>query len=444
MPPKANPVPTQTSQPSATPARPRTSIRSSQAVLVLVPLLAFVAAFAVPFLQQHWWEISTSVRRLWSPPVDDICRLRESGAIDDLRCEFHAIESVNDQLAGVLRQIAQASYFKYYKVDLYKDCAFWNSNGHCVLRDCAVETEDEGFQPFQKCDYADTDFCVAQDDDSTEGVFVDLQKNPERFTGYTGETANIIWRSIYEENCFDIPLQLRRLQNDAGDSCQQPAHRLHEVNECKEKRVFYRVISGLHASISTHLCQEYFNVTTQEWSPNLECFMSRVGRFPERLENIYFNYAILLRSVFKLQKYLTDSTYCIGNPEEERWLKAKVEELVSVCLTLPETFDEKQMFTGPDAIVLKEEFKDRFRNVSRIMDCVGCEKCRLWGKLQTRGVATALKILFSYDNTELPIGFELDRGEVVSLINTLNQFSKSLSAISSFHRMYHQQHHSLF
>ena len=26
------------------------------------------------------------------------------------------------------------------------------------------------------------------------------------------------------------------------------------------------------------------------------------------------------------------------------------------------------------------------------MDCVGCDKCRLWGKVQTTGVAAALKI----------------------------------------------------
>ena len=32
------------------------------------------------------------------------------------------------------------------------------------------------------------------------------------------------------------------------------------------------------------------------------------------------------------------------------------------------------------------------------MDCVGCEKCRLWGKLQVLGLATSLKILFSVDD----------------------------------------------
>ena len=34
---------------------------------------------------------------------------------------------------------------------------------------------------------------------------------------------------------------------------------------------------------------------------------------------------------------------------------------------------------------------------SLLMDCVGCEKCRLWGKLQILGLGTALKILFAVE-----------------------------------------------
>jgi ERO1-like protein beta len=35
------------------------------------------------------------------------------------------------------------------------------------------------------------------------------------------------------------------------------------------------------------------------------------------------------------------------------------------------------------------------------MDCVGCDKCRLWGKIQTTGLGTALKILFEMDEKAL-------------------------------------------
>jgi ERO1-like protein alpha len=30
------------------------------------------------------------------------------------------------------------------------------------------------------------------------------------------------------------------------------------------------------------------------------------------------------------------------------------------------------------------------------MDCVECEKCRLFGKMQTYGLGTAMKVIFGY------------------------------------------------
>ena len=39
--------------------------------------------------------------------------------------------------------------------------------------------------------------------DSVDEVsYVDLTLNPERFTGYSGHSAERIWRTIYQENCF--------------------------------------------------------------------------------------------------------------------------------------------------------------------------------------------------------------------------------------------------
>lgn len=35
-----------------------------------------------------------------------------------------------------------------------------------------------------------------------EKQYVNLQDNPERFTGYTGSSPANIWMSIYKENCF--------------------------------------------------------------------------------------------------------------------------------------------------------------------------------------------------------------------------------------------------
>jgi len=88
------------------------------------------------------------------------------------------------------------------------------------------------------------------------------------------------------------------------------------------------------------------------------------------------------------------------------------------------------MFTGgTEAKLLKEEFRQHFINISRIMDCVGCDKCKLWGKLQIHGLGTALKILFSgkFDRWEPTLNnlnrklFFLERSEIVALVNAFGR-----------------------
>jgi len=95
------------------------------------------------------------------------------------------------------------------------------------------------------------------------------------------------------------------------------------------------------------------------------------------------------------------------------------------------------MFKDANAIELKEDFKNRFRNVSRLMDCVGCDKCRLWGKVQTQGYGTALKVLFEFDEDK-GVGENppLRRTELVALVNTLDKLSTSLNAVSKFQQMW--------
>lgn len=100
------------------------------------------------------------------------------------------------------------------------------------------------------------------------------------------------------------------------------------------------------------------------------------------------------------------------------------------------------------AQILKTEFKSHFRNVSRIMDCVGCDKCRLWGKLQVTGLGTALKLLFSYDESPAPQGLSTDftagdtsalvlsRSEAVAFVNTLHRLSESLAAVDRFRTLW--------
>ncbi|RDI89671.1 Dipeptidyl-peptidase 5 [Venturia inaequalis] len=335
--------------------------------------------------------------------------------------------------------------------------------GEDVGESCVVEYDDE-------CD--ERDYCVPEDESAaSKGDYVSLVDNPERFTGYAGAGAQQVWEAIYRENCFQKPgpvvedktrsaapfgfsnpLQAGAAQDlknvikkhEQSQGVQQaiargssvtPVDELDFDDECVEKRVFYRLVSGMHASISTHLCWDYLDQSTGLWHPNTTCYKQRLHDHPERISNIYFNYALLVRAVGKLRGHLPEYTFCSADPEQDRLTKGLLKQLSQSVGDGSDVFDESVMFKSPDAAGLKEDFRNRFRNVSRIMDCVGCDKCRLWGKVQTNGYGTALKILFEFDEENPKNDPPLRRTELVALLNTLDRVSHSLMAIAEFRRM---------
>ncbi|KAF9107182.1 hypothetical protein BGX29_007083 [Mortierella sp. GBA35] len=447
-----------------------------------------------------------------------------SGLIGDSSCcDYETVGKLNVGFSTKLQEIVSMPFFRYFKVNLYKECPFWDNAGLCMNRDCSVETMDKqkipeqwrsealgkvslntnqvfGALPIKPAMIKDQEFCAP--DIAADEVYVDLKENPERFTGYSGPSAAMVWKAIYEENCFDVSKEMtagcQYCESERQKLKEQQAHPeehdlLRESNilvppepapldaqkpskeqmdtifsrvpkgknelqqlmqgiakddgpeeSCLEKRVYYRLISGLHSSISIHICDEWFNQTTGEWGPNLDCFVSRVGMHPERLENIYFDYAVLVRAVSKISDYLARYEFCTGDDEIDQNIMSVVMELVDLVKQCPPTFDEKLLFQDGtrQGKKLKSQFRDHFRNVTRIMDCVGCEKCRLWGKIQTTGLGTALKLLFSYDEASLQ-GHRADgilsRSEIIALLNTFNRFSESISAIERFQVMYQQR-----
>ncbi|KAK3393741.1 endoplasmic reticulum Oxidoreductin 1-domain-containing protein [Podospora didyma] len=334
--------------------------------------------------------------------------------------------------------------------------------GENVGESCVVEYDDE-------CD--DRDYCVPEDERAgSKGDYVSLLRNPERFTGYAGDGARNVWDAVYRENCFQkssfphsaslgkVPtpkgpaaMDFKAVIEAAGRQQVLESERQHNPltpfvaktgleheDECLEKRVFYRVMSGMHASISTHLCWDFLNQTTGKWQPNVACYKSRLHQFPDRISNLYFNYALLTRAVAKLGPYLAqheDYTFCTGDPGQDAATRAKVLAVTEEAASVPQIFDESLMFKNGEGPSLKEDFRNRFRNVSRLMDCVGCDKCRLWGKLQTAGYGAALKVLFEFDNNHQPEVPVLKRTELVALFNTYARLGSSLNAIQKFRTM---------
>lgn len=439
-----------------------------------------------------------------------------NGSIDDAcGATYDAVEFTNHRVRPIIANLVTTDFFRYYYLDLYGDnCPLGDDSGTCGNRACAVDTiEDEKDLPeiwrasylgklhkdtvatnvknveedielscvdnaddslasggrLQKQAEAawdksckDKNYCVPEDDRTgPNGVYVSLVDNPERYTGYNGPHAHLMWRSVYQQNCFDYKGESatsKVLRGESEEEDEVPVNASGNIDltsddtdtnkdqkMCIEQRLFYRVISGMHASVSTHLCYSYLDKTTGTWGPDLDCFMSRVGNYPERLSNLYFNYALVSRAIAKLNKYVDDLQFCPSSQAYDQATRRQILLLTkSVSKTSPHSiFNETLIFSSPEAKILKEEFRQRFHKVSALMDCVGCDRCRLWGKLQAAGYGTALKIVFELNEVEDEMSRKLiaslRRSELVSLVNTFDRLSKSIEAVEYFRGQIRQQ-----
>lgn len=95
---------------------------------------------------------------------------------------------------------------------------------------------------------------------------------------------------------------------------------------------------------------------------------------------------------------MIDSFTLAGNTLEDQRTSNLIKNLVNskeIDEACPIPFDEGRLWKGEGGSILFKELQTSFRNISAIMDCVGCDKCKVWGKLQVSGLATAIKILFT-------------------------------------------------
>jgi len=245
------------------------------------------------------------------------------------------------------------------------------------------------------------------------GEPVNLQLNPESDTGFNGSH---IWAAIYEENCF-----VRASEPNAM---------------CLEERVLYRVLSGMHASTNIHAAMHH-NASHSLHTSAEAIFAKHFSRSGdgERLRNLHFAFVVLLRAVQKASTFLQSYDYSRLGTEDAERTRALVERLLESCIlqscsSVFSAFDERQLFQPSQQPhvhtwwSLKRQFKGVFHNISSILDCVSCQKCRLHGKLQLLGVGTALKWLLLPPDL---IASATSHEELVALINTLSKFSRAIA-----------------
>ncbi|SCO62080.1 endoplasmic reticulum oxidoreductin, putative [Plasmodium berghei] len=253
---------------------------------------------------------------------------------------------------------------------------------------------------------------------SDEGFlsYVDLIYNSPSYTAYEGKS---IWNRIYLENCF---------QN--GE------------NACKEMNNFYKIISGMQSSIAA-LASEYYYLKNDfvfgdmhtdntiknhyikkiDYDYNLSFFKEKIALYPDRIENLYFTFAILLRALCRLKPLFSQCKCNSGIKENDK----DAFKLLNEFLGKQYHSCSSEEFLEPIFPTHGKEILSKFMNITSILDCVPCIKCKLHGKLKT----TALQIALVEGVGDEHIG-SLERNEATALINAIYHFADSILIIKKF------------
>lgn len=187
-----------------------------------------------------------------------------------------------------------------------------------------------------------------------DGIFVDLTKNPERYSGYNGSS---IWHEIYEENIFKT---------------QYPSKGAHED-------LLYRIISGIQVNVNMHISKFYLegiddieDVEQALFYENYDIFYNRIGQHPSRIKNLFYAYMLVLHTLDNLKellpKYIYDTVskqnnYLVQN--RMLWVGHYINSLID-----PELITS-DLFLNISQADLKNIIKPKFENITSILDCIG-------------------------------------------------------------------------
>ncbi|MGH0135085.1 UNVERIFIED_CONTAM: hypothetical protein FKN15_013465 [Acipenser sinensis] len=334
-----------------------------------------------------------------------------TGVLDDCFCDIESIDVFNNfKIYPKIQKLTERDFFRYYKVNLRRPCPFWPDDGHCSIKNCQVEPCPESKVPVGiKAGNYNKEYCL-MGDRGPQSIRTGNQKADVAPKGET-DTEDPALPNAHCASSFNEKDSARYAQDTNTvteiEDCVQ-ANQLGAINSTlsnQSKEAF--VEWARHDDAKDHFCE-----LDDETSPDAE-------------------YVDLLFNPERYTGYKGPSAWRVWNSiYEENCFKA-----------FPMHFDEKSMFAGgkKEAKILKEEFRLHFKNISRIMDCVGCSSCRLWGKLQTQGLGTALKILFSekeiknLSENSTSKDFQLTRQEIVGLLNAFGRRGESLGFVNDLH-----------
>ena len=87
---------------------------------------------------------------------------------------------------------------------------------------------------------------------------------------------------------------------------------LGEGDSCTDDTLLYYLMSGFHTSVNTHISNAFADPATQELKSNQTYFLEKVGNHKDRVKNLHFLFAAVVKAVRMMEPALLNYEYSTG------------------------------------------------------------------------------------------------------------------------------------
>ncbi|KAL8426412.1 hypothetical protein ACSSS7_008128 [Eimeria intestinalis] len=267
-------------------------------------------------------------------------------------------------------------------------------------------------------------------------VYVDLMRNPPGYTEYQGGPIwGFLHRQLQQLQQSELQQQQQQQQKQQQQQQQQQEEEA-DVLTCGDAAKLSRVLSGMQSNISA-LAAEYFyakpsvlsNGDSDEVppppkpSPSVSFFLERFAQHPERIQNLFFTFAFILKGVCGLTDVLQECSCETGNGGDDLAARAELLQILNATasqLTACNAAFRQPVFNANSRLSFLESAED----IDSLLRCVSCEKCQLHGTIKL--IALRLAAKSAKAGSQLT---HLERNEVTGTLNALYYFADSILAV---------------
>lgn len=240
-----------------------------------------------------------------------------------------------------LQKLVNTGCFTKLRINLDEPCRDIKLMKKCQYKTCVVPRFDYSEEKnVCKVGKPHNNTCVYYKNNDKKAIGVDLKQAKQVYSGYK-DGASGIWKRIYKET--------------------------------ENHPMIGKLISGLHFSITIHI-SVYYKFVVRDYMSNPMLYYQKYNQ--EHYNNLLFALNLVRYAVGSLDKSVYRCSLQLSDHD----------------MGLLSSLIARARSTSKPSIQLAN-YETVFRNISELLNCIECDKCKLWGKIQFIGLKVALDIV---------------------------------------------------